>query len=119
MTTQLNCSDSEPFLDKVLDPYNEIYREEVDENKIELFFKEYFARSSKSNNRDQLDPPLAGIDNLSHPITYPRIVIKEVVKTSYFLPLSENEQDKVQIQQAILMFKKLFYSSNLNLSSLE
>lgn len=87
------------FRNLFVDPYDKIYRGEVDEKRIQSFFKEYFALSRRSE-----------------------VVPTSQQRAAYPFAPKKQKQDKVEVQKAIFLFKKLFYSSKLyklHLSSLK
>lgn len=87
------------FRNLFIDPYDKIFRGEVDEKRIQSFFKEYFALSRRSG-----------------------AISTSQQTAAYSLTPKKQRRDKVEVQKAIFLFKKLFYSSKLyklNLSSLK
>jgi hypothetical protein len=109
MTMKVHCCCTGTFIDKDSDSFNKIYRD-VDENKIKSLFRQYFATSSKPKE----DYYIESTDTNLHS-TYPSITIEDTI---YPLSSYVNEQDKIYVQKAMLIFRKLFYSPNLHLASL-
>jgi hypothetical protein len=88
------------FRNLFVDPYDKIYRGEVDEKRIQSFFKEYFALSRRSE----------------------KVPTSFQQAAAYSLVPKKQKQYKMEVQKAIFLFKKLFYSSKLyklHLSSLK
>jgi hypothetical protein len=116
---KVRCCCTETSIDKDFDSFSKIYREEIDENKIKSFFKQYFAISSKhiKEYKDyQIEsPPAPCTEALLYTSSYSNIPIEDSI---YPISSSESEQDKVNVQKAICAFRKLFYSPNLRLSSI-
>jgi hypothetical protein len=85
------------FLHLFVDPYDRIYKGEVDEKRIQSFFKEYFALSRKSD----LVP------------TSQETTMNAQVLLKKYVTAKKQKQAKAEVQKAMLLFKNLFYSSDL------
>jgi hypothetical protein len=85
------------FLQLFVDPYDKIYKGEVDEKRILNFFKEYCALSRRSD---------------LVPTSQETTVNTQVLLKKDVFP-KKQKQAKAEVQKAILLFRKLFYSSKL------